>query len=201
MQTSPPDSQIELIPNFIHLEATNVLWEHLLNDIRWEQHHINLFGKQLASPRLSAWHGDPEANYHYSGQQLTPNPWTTQLLSIRSKINKQLDLNFNSVLLNYYRTGCDNIGWHADDEKILGENPTIASLSLGANRRFVIKHKYRKDLPKYEYRLENGDLLIMSGPTQHFWKHQIPKTRKPIKPRINLTFRKIKIDISKSTQY
>jgi len=191
MQTNPPDAQIKLIPKFIHVEETSVLFEHLHSDICWEQHHINLFGRRIPSHRLSAWYGDPETNYNYSGQQLVPTPWTTRLTTIRDTVNKQLDLNFNSVLLNYYRTGSDNMGWHSDDEKALGENPTIASLSLGGNRRFVMKHKYRKDLPKLEFHLGNGDLFIMCGPTQHFWKHHIPKTRKNIKPRINLTFRKI----------
>lgn len=193
MNTHPPDAHIKLMPQFINVKDADLFLKHLRNNISWEQHFVKIFGRRIRSPRLSAWYGDIEANYSYSGQQLKPKPWTPQLASLREKINDQFDLKLNSVLLNYYRTGLDNMGWHSDDETTLGENPTIASLSLGSKRRFVMKHKYRKDLPKLEYNLGNGDLLLMSGPTQHFWKHQIPKTLKPTKPRINLTFRKILI--------
>lgn len=191
MNSNLTDAEIKVIPEFILKEKAFLLFKHLQSNISWEQHYVTIFGRRMASPRLSAWYGERNTNYSYSGQHLTPTPWTTRLQTIRNTIKEKLDLDFNSVLINYYRTGSDNMGWHSDDETTLGKNPIIASLSLGGTRRFVLKHKSRKDLGKLEYDLGNGDLLIMSGSTQHFWKHQIPRTRKHVKPRINLTFRRI----------
>ena len=150
-----------------------------------------MFGKPVLIPRLSAWYGNEGASYTYSGLTLQPNAWTDELLSIKQKIETISGATFNSVLLNFYRHGQDSMGWHADDEPELGKMPTIASLSLGAERRFLLRAKNNHH-QKHEIPLNNGSLLVMSGNTQHYWQHAIPKTRLPTKPRINLTFRQIK---------
>jgi len=135
------------------------------------------------------WYGDPDAYYHYSGVTHQPIPWTIELLAVRSKIEQCCQCVFNSVLANLYRNGNDSMGCHADDEKELGVNPVIASLSFGDSRLFKLHHKKRKET--LDIQLEHGDLLIMSGSLQHHWVHCLPKTKQFKKPRINLTFRRI----------
>jgi len=130
--------------------------------------------------------------YTYSGTKMEPYPWTPTLLFIKEKIEKKTNINFTSVLLNLYRNGKDSVGWHKDDENELGENPPIGSVSFGETRPFQIRHKFRKELKKVEIPLTHGSFLLMAGPMQHFWEHQIPKTAKNIQPRINLTFRIIR---------
>jgi alkylated DNA repair dioxygenase AlkB len=163
--------------------------------ITWHQDSISIFGKSLVQPRLTAWYGDRGKVYTYSGLRMEPRTWTPELLEIKGKVEaivaQQLSVRFNSVLLNLYRTGQDSMGWHSDDEKELGEQPVIASVSFGATRRFQLKHKYLQELKRVDLDLGHGDLLMMQGPTQHYWKHQVPKTAKPVGPRINLTFRVI----------
>ena len=163
----------------------------LQGNVQWEQHQITIFGRQLPTPRLSAWHGDIDARYTYSGLALEPLPWTAPLEVLKTRLETTCNAHFNSVLLNQYRDGQDSMGWHSDDEPELGEQPTIASLSLGGTRRFLLKHKYRKELAPVELALGHGSLLIMRGQTQMYWKHQIPKTKRPVDARINLTFRRI----------
>ena len=150
-----------------------------------------MFGKILNQPRLTAFYGEENKPYAYSGLKLTPNPWTEDLMFIKSRITKTAQINFSSVLLNYYRNGQDSMGWHSDDEKELGQNPVIGSISFGETRLFQLRHLTRKDLKKVDIKLSNGSFLLMKGPTQHYWEHQIPKTSKHITPRINLTFRTI----------
>jgi alkylated DNA repair dioxygenase AlkB len=159
--------------------------------VEWEQHRIRIRGREIASPRLSAWYGDPDAHYRYSGLSLEPRPWLPVILELKSRVEAACDEPFNSVLLNLYRDGSDSMGWHSDDEPELGERPLIASLSLGATRRFRLRHRRRKDLEPVAIDLEGGSLLIMEGDTQRFWKHQVPKTKRTVEPRINLTFRNI----------
>jgi alkylated DNA repair dioxygenase AlkB len=140
---------------------------------------------------LTALYGNEGKPYSYSNIKMQPHPWNLLLQKIKSKVESVSDTNFTTVLLNQYRDGKDSNGWHADNEKELGTNPIIASISFGAERTFQLKHNSNIDLKK-SIVLEHGSLLLMKGTTQHFWKHQIPKTAKPVGPRINLTFRVIK---------
>jgi alkylated DNA repair dioxygenase AlkB len=158
---------------------------------------ITVYGKEHDTPPLTAWYGDTGTAYTYSGLKMNPFPWTSDLLFIKEKVDKEAGVIFNSVLLNLYRTGKDSVGWHRDNEKEFGINPVIASVSFGETRPFHLKHKsdsYRikKDIEKVIIPLAHGSILIMKGKTQHLWEHQIPKTAKDISPRINLTFRIIK---------
>jgi alkylated DNA repair dioxygenase AlkB len=141
-------------------------------------------------PRLTAWHGDPGAVYTYSNIRMEPEPWTPLLESIRDRVSEFCKAEFNSVLLNLYRDGNDSMGWHSDDEKELGPQPTIASLSFGAERTFKFRHKFNRSL-KHSMTLSHGSLMVMQGETQALWQHSLPKTRKKVFPRINLTFRRI----------
>ena len=164
----------------------------LKNEIAWQQDKMSMYGKEVNLPRLTAWYGENDKNYSFSGITLKPLYWTGILLQIKKAIETVETTNFNSVLLNLYRNGQDSINWHTDAEKELGKNPIIASVSFGETRKFQLKHRYNKDLDNVNIDLLNGSLLIMKGETQHFWLHQIPKTTKVIGERINLTFRTIK---------
>lgn len=185
------DGELLYAPDFLDSVDADQLLQQLLDGIEWEQHQVTIFGRQLPAPRLSAWYGDPDARYTYSGLSLTPRPWTEPLSTLKTRIEAVADDAFNSVLLNQYRDGQDSMGWHSDNEPELGPAPTIASLSLGGERRFLLRHKKRQELDLIELPLSHGSLLIMRGPTQAHWKHQVPKTRRPVAPRLNLTFRRI----------
>jgi alkylated DNA repair dioxygenase AlkB len=149
-----------------------------------------MYGKVIKTPRLTAWYGDRDKEYIYSGTKHYPIPWAKELLQIKARIEPIAGVKFNSVLLNYYRYANDSVAWHSDDESELGVNPIIASVSFGQVRRFDIKHKQDRN-QKYSIYLENGSLLIMKGDLQHNWVHRIPKSAKPLKARVNLTFRVI----------
>jgi alkylated DNA repair dioxygenase AlkB len=166
------------------------LSEISFTNIQWQQDQIKLFGKTVAIPRFSAWYGENDVAYTYSGLTLKAKPWNESLLSIKNKIEAFAGEHYNSVLLNWYRNGMDSMGWHADDEKELGENPIIASLNFGATRQFVLRSKANKN-SKIKFNLSNGSLLIMKGALQHHWQHSIPKATTIKDGRINLTFRKI----------
>lgn len=157
-----------------------------LHDIPWEQSRITLFGKQVAIPRLNAWYGDSQ--YTYSGTTLPAKALSPALTCLKEKIERQFSIQLNSVLANLYRDGNDGMGWHSDNEKSLGDQPQIASVSLGESRRFLIRNKADKT-NKTELVLEHGSLLIMRGDCQTHWEHAIPKTAKPKVQRVNLTFR------------
>ena len=187
---SLPDAEIILHRSFFREDESDQMFDDLYKNIAWEQEDTILYGRKIALPRLTAWYGDKGIAYTYSKIKMIPQPWITILENIKSQVEKGCNTKFNSVLLNLYRNGSDSISWHSDDEKELGENPTIASLSFGDTRSFMLKHKSQKDL-KLNIQLTHGSLLIMGGKTQHYWQHQIPKTRTLSKPRINLTFRKI----------
>jgi alkylated DNA repair dioxygenase AlkB len=163
----------------------------LYYDTPWQHDEIVVYGKKHHQPRLTALYGNEGKQYSYSNIIMNPHKWTKELLFIKNEIEEILPVNFTTVLLNLYRHGKDSNGWHADNEKELGLNPIIASVSFGATRSFHLKHNTINDA-KLKINLEHGSLLIMKGTTQHFWKHQIPKTEKPVEPRINLTFRIIK---------
>lgn len=186
-----PNSEIRYFPQFFEKNEADSIFEKLITEIPWQQDDIKVFGKTYAQPRLTALFGDEGKEYSYSNIKMKPHPWNTILQNIKSKIEQQTKTHFNVVLLNYYRDGKDSNGWHADNEKELGLNPVIASVSLGSERCFQLKHNYDKNLKK-NIVLAHGSLLLMQGSTQHFWKHQIPKTTKPVSYRINLTFRLIK---------
>lgn len=186
-----PDADIILFNNFFTKTESERLYKNISEKINWQQYTITMFGKKLNQPRLTAFYGEENKPYAYSGIRLTPNPWIEDLLFIKSRITKTTKINFSSVLLNYYRNGADSMGWHSDDEKELGQNPIIGSVSFGESRLFQLRHLTRKDLKKIDIELTNGSFLLMKGTTQHFWEHQIPKTLKKITPRINLTFRRI----------
>jgi alkylated DNA repair dioxygenase AlkB len=184
-----PDAEVIYYPRFLGSDADD-LFRRLLEETPWQQDNITLFGKTHPQPRLTALYGNEGKLYSYSNIIMQPHPWTPLLTYIREKVGEVCDARFTTVLLNQYRNGQDSNGWHADNEKELGRDPLIASLSFGATRSFHLKHNESKQLVKLE--LTHGSLLVMRGPTQHFWKHQIPKTSKPVGNRINLTFRIIK---------
>lgn len=168
----------------------DVLLAALLTGIPWQTHRIRLFGREHVVPRLSCWIGDPGASYRYSGTRFEPEPWPSVLLPLRERLGRELGVRFNSVLANLYRDGRDAMGWHSDDETELGKAPVIASVSLGAQRRFVLKHR-GDPAGKLAVELGHGSLLVMSGQTQRHYRHALPRTTRPVGPRLNLTFRTI----------
>ena len=185
------DGEVIFYPSFLTEKDSNQLFAELIN-IAWRDDCIKKFGKSIPLPRRTAWYADSGKSYTYSGIAMEPNEWTKPLLSVKKKVEKISGFQFNGVLLNLYRDGRDSVAWHSDDEPEFGKIPIIASVSLGETRRFMLKHKYRQDLDIIEVDLTPGSLLLMKGKTQHFWQHQIPKTKKIIKERINLTFRILK---------
>jgi len=186
-----PDADVVYYPFFFDAATSNILFKSLLKTISWKQDMITVFGKKYLQPRLTSLYGDHDKTYSYSGITMTPLPFTKELLLIKEKIETESKAKFTTCLLNLYRDGQDSNGWHADDEKELGKNPIIASISFGAARWFHFKHKNDKTL-KQKIALKHGSLLIMKGSTQEFWLHQIPKTKKISTPRVNLTFRILK---------
>jgi alkylated DNA repair dioxygenase AlkB len=170
----------------------DVVLKRLIAEVPWRQEKILVWGKLFRQPRLVAWYGDRGSDYTYSGITMTPLVWTELLLEIKRRIEVVTASTFNSVLLNYYRDNRDSMGFHSDDEPELGERPVIASLSLGEERTFVLKHRADKLVKPVRLRLVSGSLLLMKGETQRYWKHGIAKTARPCGPRVNLTFRRIK---------
>jgi alkylated DNA repair dioxygenase AlkB len=173
-------------PHFFSPEEADRLFRFLQRNISWKQEH-GRFNRPF--PRLTALYGDDGLVYKYSGIVYPALPWTEQLRALRQRVEEAAGAVLNSVLLNRYRDGQDSMGYHSDDEPELGLNPVVPSVSLGAERRFVLRHKKLKT--RIEYRLTNGSLLIMGGALQHFWEHSLPKTAEPVGERINLTFRNI----------
>jgi len=189
-QLSLPDADL-LFRRQVDLgRAHDSLLQELIVSTDWRQEEITVYGKSYLQPRLSAWHGN--LSYSYSGIRLEPQPWTSTLLDLKSRVEALTGHEFNSVLLNYYRDQNDSMGMHSDDERELGSQPSIASLSLGEERTFLLKHKTRKDLKTTRLALPAGSLLLMRGDTQQYWRHGINKERHPCGPRVNLTFRAIK---------
>ncbi len=159
-------------------------------NINWQHDKLNMYGKEVFLPRFSAWYGDIDKPYTYTGLTLQPKNWNKGLLFLKEQIEKIANVNFNSVLMNWYRDGEDYINWHADAEKELGQNPIIASVNFGATRRFLIRRNDDNSI-KLEFPLKHGTLLIMKQDLQHFWQHSVPKEKKVKQTRINLTFRTI----------
>ena len=186
-----PDAEIIYYPEFYDKPTADLMYNELEKNILWQQDDIRVFGKIHPQPRLTALYGNEGLSYSYSNIKMQPHPWNLLLQKIKSEVEKVAETTFSTVLLNKYRDGKDSNGWHADNEKELGLNPIIASVSFGAERVFQLKHNFDKE-QKQSIVLQHGSLLLMKGTTQHFWKHQIPKTAKTIGSRINLTFRLIK---------
>lgn len=184
--------QVSLHDPIFSATECNSLFHNLKTKIEWEQRQIRIFGKLIPQPRLSAFYGDAHQSYIYSGLLWQAKTWNEDLLKIKLRVEELCKQSFTSVLLNYYRDGNDSMGWHSDDEKELGSNPIIASISFGETRSFQMRHRFDRNTEKVNIPLTNGALLIMEGSTQHFWQHQIPKSKNSLKPRINLTFRQIK---------
>ena len=186
-----PDAELLYIPNFLDSKESADLFEKLSSETPWQHDLITVFGKTHPQPRLTSFYGMADLNYSYSNIKMKPHSFTPALLKLKVEVEQKAKTSFNSVLLNLYRDGKDSNGWHADNEKELGLNPIIASVTLGSERFFHLKHNSKPE-HKCKIKLQNGSLLLMKGSTQHFYKHQIPKTMQPVGPRINLTFRTIK---------
>jgi alkylated DNA repair dioxygenase AlkB len=184
------EGEARLWPAAFDASEAGELFDELRRQIEWRQEEILMFGRRVPVPRRVAWHGDPGASYTYSGTEHHPLPWTPALARVRERVTGLTHVDFNAVLLNLYRDGRDGMGWHADDEPELGRNPVIASVSLGATRRFCLRHRRRKDL-RLDVPLTHGSLLLLSGATQHHWVHALPKTAAAVGERINLTFRRV----------
>ena len=182
------DGEVTYYPKFFNTNEANLYLDILSKKLDWKQDDITIFGKTYLQPRLTAFYAENLNTYKYSNITMKPHSFKDELLEIKEKIETKLRIKFTSCLANLYRDGKDSNSWHADDEKELGKNPTIASVSFGAERIFHFKHKKDSAL-KSKLVLEHGSLLLMQGATQHNWLHQIPKTKKQIGKRINLTFR------------
>ncbi|GGD48722.1 alkylated DNA repair protein [Lacimicrobium alkaliphilum] len=183
------DAELTYVADFLPASEADSLLAVLQGTLAWRQDSIRIYGREVKIPRLQAWYGDMEASYKYSGLDMHPIPWTQALLDVKHACEQQSNSKFNAVLANYYRNGADGMGWHSDDEPELGSNPVIASVSLGQSRNMDFRH--RQSGEKYRIELGHGSLLIMAGPTQQYWQHAVPKSRKALNERINLTFRHI----------
>jgi len=184
----PFDGEVNVYPQFFSKAESDHYLQTLLNTIDWQQDKMKIYGKEVNLPRLTAWYGEHLNDYSYSGINLKSKPWTPELKSIKQKIEGFTGIKFTSVLLNYYRNGNDSVSWHRDNEKVLRVNPVIASVSFGATRTFRFRHVNDYSLIR-TVELEHGTFLLMKGETQHKWQHQIPKSKKVLKPRVSLTFR------------
>lgn len=182
--------ELVLQPNFVAPAEQAGLLATLQAAVAWRRRELRMFGRSVLEPRDTAWIGDPGAVYTYSGRVHEPEPWPAELADLRDRVSASVDTAFNSVLCNLYRDGSDSMGLHADAEPELGVNPVIASVSLGATRRFQLRHRRRRDA-KLDIDLPSGSLLVMSGTLQHHYRHGVPKQPSVCEPRINLTFRRV----------
>lgn len=184
-------ADLALWPDWLPPAEAHALQAELLETVPWEVHRIRLFGREVASPRLSSWIGDPGASYVYSRTRFEPHPWPPALAALRARIEQACGARFDSALANLYRSGRDSMGWHSDDEPELGPAPVIASLSLGAERRFVFRRKSPRGPTALDLHLPSGSLLRMAGDTQRLYQHALPRMARVHAPRINLTFRRV----------
>ncbi len=185
------DGRVDFFPQFFSCEESDHYFKILSEEIGWKQEPVSIFGKMILQPRLTAWYGDPDRSYSYSGITMDPMPWTPTLLEIKLLIETISHAVFNSALLNQYRNQKDSVGWHRDNEESLGTNPVIGSVSFGATRWFQLRN-YKDKSIKRSLELTHGSLLLMQGQTQHFWEHCVPKQSAALGKRINITFRRIK---------
>lgn len=186
---APRDGQLYLLSGFYLSVIADDYLQNLLHNLAWQSEQIYLYGRWMPVPRLMAWYGDQGADYRYSGVDHQPLPWTKELLALKKDVEAVCRQPFNSVLANLYRDGHDSMGCHADNEKELGPNPLIASLSFGETR--LLRFRHHRTRMALDIELSHGDLLIMAGELQHHWRHELPKTRQAKQARINLTFRRI----------
>lgn len=184
----PEGAELWWHPAWLSTAEADAMQRALREQVPWEAHSLRLFGREVTAPRLSCWLGDPHAHYRYSGTDFAPMPWTPALSALREALRARLGVAFDSVLANRYRDGRDGMGWHADDEPELGPAPVIASLSLGATRRFLVRGRHAPD-QRLALPLTHGSLLVMAGATQRVSRHALPKTATNVGERINLTFR------------
>lgn len=185
----PYDGEVVYYGHIIHEADAAKYYSILLDSISWQHDEAIIYGKRIITKRKVAWYGDTNYDYTYSRTTKTALPWTKELLELKKITEAACGTRFNSCLLNLYHDGTEGMAWHSDDEKALGKNTVIASLSLGAVRKFSFKHKTTGE--KIETILDNGSLLVMKGATQSNWLHMLPKSAKIKHPRINLTFRTI----------
>ncbi|MDP9081985.1 MAG: alpha-ketoglutarate-dependent dioxygenase AlkB [Bacteroidota bacterium] len=183
-----PKELLAYHPGFVDEQAANYLLQKFITKTPWKQSTQKMWDKEYLTPRLTSWHGDIGTDYSVSGKISNPNPWTPELLMLKEKVEAVAGIHFNSVLLNYYRDGNDSVAWHSDRESVLGKNPVIASVSFGQVRSFDIRNKASHN-EHYSVRLEHGSLLLMKAGLQEHWEHRIAKSAKPMKARVNLTFR------------
>ncbi|MBD8881306.1 alpha-ketoglutarate-dependent dioxygenase AlkB [Rhodanobacter sp. 7MK24] len=191
-----PGADVDVWPQWLDAAEADALFGKLRQAIAWETHRIRLFGREVASPRLSCWIGDPGAAYTYSRSRFEPRPWPAVSAALRPRVEQACGARFNSMLANLYRDGNDTMGWHSDDEPELGARPVIASLSLGAERRFRFRRRRARGEPvqlgdTFELMLPHGSLLRMAGATQRLCRHDLPRMRNLAEARINLTFRHV----------
>lgn len=188
------DAELDFLPGWVDAALAEGWLQALVEQTPWQQPELFIHGRYHPTPRLTAWYGDPEARYRYSGKVHEPLPWTLLLDEIRQRVAKEVGQPLNAVLLNYYRDGQDSMGWHSDAEPELGRNPLIASLNLGGSRRFDLRRVGTTRI-EHSLTLDHASLLVMRGPTQHHWQHQVAKTRRACAPRLNLTFRLIRFPL------
>ncbi len=185
-----PNAELVYAPNLFSQAEADHYFKLLKTQTNWREDDIKIFGKIYKQPRLTALYGNDNSPYSYSNITMYPEPFSETILEIKSKVEQHFNCTFNTVLLNLYRNGNDSNGWHADNEKELGKNPVIASVTLGEERPFHFKHRTIKT-ERHKIILKHGSVLLMKGEMQHYWLHQIAKTKKKINQRINLTFRTI----------
>ncbi len=183
-----PKELLEYHPGFMDKQAGDRLLQQFIKEAPWKQSTQKMWDKEYLTPRLTAWYGDIGTDYSVSGKIANPNPWTPELLMLKEKAEAVAGISFNSVLLNYYRDGNDSVAWHSDRESVLGKNPIIASVSFGQVRSFDIRNKADHQ-EHYSVRLEHGSFLLMKAGLQEHWEHRIAKSNKPMKAKVNLTFR------------
>lgn len=185
-----PNAELIYVPDFFNSQEADNYYRIIKDQTNWQHDDITVFGKTYKQPRLTALFGETNQTYSYSNITMHPEAFTKNLLNIKSKVEKFSEEKFNTLLINLYRDGNDSNGWHADNEKELGKNPIIASVSFGEERPFHFKHR-TITTERHKLILEHGSLLLMKGEMQHYWLHQITKTKRKIQPRINLTFRRL----------
>jgi len=181
-----PDAELILIDNFFTKEESDRFYEKILRQTKWREYEMEMYDKVVTAPRMISWYEDKD---NVGADQNGPD-WTYELLTIRGRVERETQIEFNSLLLNLYRNGNDGVSWHSDKEHNSGPNPIIASVTFGETRMFRLRHKFRKEIPQVEIPLHHGSFLLMAGTTNSFWQHQVPKTAKNVLPRINLTFRR-----------
>lgn len=183
-----PKHLLDYRPCLLDVQQSDYLLNKFIQETPWQQRVQKLYDKEVITPRLTAWYGDPEVYDYAALTQTKPNLWTPELLHIKSLVEPVAGVQFNSVLLNYYRDGNDSVAWHSDRESVLGKNPIIASVSFGQVRSFDIRNKENHSI-KYSVRLEHGSFLLMKAGLQEYWEHRVAKSIMPMRPRVNLTFR------------